>query len=72
MVDFLDTNNWDGHGYISLRNSYLLDTYPDEIPDALAELDTFLEADQRLKHYEGSVRSKIIERVRRLVNDHDA
>ena len=47
LVDFLDRNNWDGHGYVTIRNNYLLDTYPDELPDTLAEPDAFLAADGR-------------------------
>ncbi len=69
LVDFLDKSNWDGPGYTSIRNNYLLDTYPDEIPDVLAELDSFLAADQRLDRYEDDMRSKITERARRFIND---
>lgn len=72
LVDFLDKNNWDGHGYASIRNNYLLDAYPDEIPDALADLSTFLEADQRLGRYENDVRPKITERAHRFINESDA
>lgn len=72
LVDFLDRNHWDGNGYASIRNNYLLDTYPDELPDTLAEPDAFLEADGRLGRYPDEVRTKIGERVRRLVDDRDA
>lgn len=68
LVDFLDRNNWEGHGYARIRNNYLLDTYPDEIPDAL-ELNTFLEAAQQVSRYEGDVRSQIIEQARHIAHN---
>lgn len=72
LIDYLDTVDWDGQGYTGIRNNYLLDTYPDEIPDALAEPATFLEADQRLNRYESDMRLKIVERACRLIGDSDA
>ncbi len=66
LVDYLDAAKWQGRGYASVRNTYLLDAYPDELPDELRSLRLFSSEDQRLASHSDAARERILKRAESL------
>ncbi|CAA9321150.1 MAG: hypothetical protein AVDCRST_MAG93-5747, partial [uncultured Chloroflexia bacterium] len=66
LVDYLNSVQWQGRGYVGVRNTYVLDTRLDALTEELADLEAYTFSDPRLTTYGTIERERVLERARSL------
>lgn len=72
LVEYLNTTGWQGRGYSSVRNTFLLDTYRSDLPDALADVQSFSMSTELLTQHSEEECERILVRACSLHADPEA